>query len=1037
MTVTGSPQLALTIGTQTRQATYDQDLGTSLVFTYKVQAGDMDADGISIAANALTLNGGTVIATDTDESDTSVSYTLAGGADAGKFDIDGTTGMLTFQTAPDYETPGSAAGTNDYTVRVQVTSGTGTRVQTADQTITVTVTNVNEAPKITSGATFSVAENTTMVTTVTATDEDTSDRVTLTLNGGADAATFTIDSTTGVLTFNAPPNHEAPTDTGTDNIYEVVVRATDSSLYADQTLTVTVTDMDETDATLRTLTLADGAGPPVSIGAFDAATLSYTASVGAGVSSVTITAVDNSEDAADKTVTVSATATNSVGITAPDSQTLTILDDEGTPTVTIANAPVVTEGTNAQFTVTVSPPSTSAVTVDYTVASVGTDTAAAADYTGTTTGSLTIPADTATGTLSVAMTDDAVDEPDAETFTVTLTAVSTGASLGTTTTATGTIDDNDAPPVVSIAITDDEATVNEGDPDLTVEATVSLSTASGKTVTVDWRTAADTATADEDYTAVPDTLWTFPPGQTRQTVQVDILDDGTYEDPETFTIELVSPANTTLHTTDTRVEVTITSDDAAPNAPPTFTSAATFTVAENTTMVGTVEADDADAADDVTGYALQGGADMALFRLTPAGVLTFAAGPDHEQPTDTGSDNTYEVVVRATSGTGGRVLTADQTIRVEVTDVAEDDADLSGLSISPGRLTETFAADTTSYTASVGTSVGSVRVTPTAHHPDATIRVDGTIVVTSGEASAPLSLRAGSTTITIEVTAEDGLTTQEYTIAVTRAATPGGGGGGGGGGVQRPPADQHGDTHDTATVLDPTASTAGYLQSRADVDYFQVALPYGGVLSATTTGSTDTHGQLWQAQSGATQALRAAAAPGAPPGPLQRAQSGHTLTLVAEDTDSGPQRNFQLGEAVAAGTYYLAMSAGASGSGGAYTLAVQYSAAQFENPQPDSPQSGTGVLSGWVYDADSVESEFARPSGSVWQVPAATGTLRTDTAGVCGDSDNGLGLLWNWNKLGPGTHTVRAVVDGIVARAHPDRHDPGLRRVPARPERGI
>ena len=203
------------------------------------------------------------------------------------------------------------------------------------------------------------------------------------------------------------------------------------------------------------------------------------------------------------------------------------------------------------------------------------------------------------------------------------------------------------------------------------------------------------------------------------------------------------------------------------------------------------------------------------------------------------------------------------------------------------------------------------------------------------------------------------------------------------------------------------------------MDYFQVALPYAGVLSATTSGPTDTQGQLWQDAPGETQALRAAAAPGAPPGPLQRAQSGHTLTLVAADTDSGTRRNFQLGEAVAAGTYYLAVSAGTSGSGGAYTLEVQYSAAQFENPRPASPQSGLGVLSGWVCDADSVVIEFARPNDVVWQVPAAYGTLRTDTESVCGDSDNGFGLLWNWNKLGPGTHTVRAVVDGIVLPAHP------------------
>ena len=68
VTVTGSPQIGLTVGSATRQATYDatRSKGTLLVFTYTVQATDADADGISIAANALTLNGGTIsLASDT------------------------------------------------------------------------------------------------------------------------------------------------------------------------------------------------------------------------------------------------------------------------------------------------------------------------------------------------------------------------------------------------------------------------------------------------------------------------------------------------------------------------------------------------------------------------------------------------------------------------------------------------------------------------------------------------------------------------------------------------------------------------------------------------------------------------------------------------------------------------------------------------------------------------------------------------------------------------------------------------------------
>ena len=57
---TGSPQVALTIGTQTRQATFFSWSTQSLFFEYTVQGADRDEDGISIAANALALNGGTV-----------------------------------------------------------------------------------------------------------------------------------------------------------------------------------------------------------------------------------------------------------------------------------------------------------------------------------------------------------------------------------------------------------------------------------------------------------------------------------------------------------------------------------------------------------------------------------------------------------------------------------------------------------------------------------------------------------------------------------------------------------------------------------------------------------------------------------------------------------------------------------------------------------------------------------------------------------------------------------------------------------------
>ena len=96
----------------------------------------------------------------------------------------------------------------------------------------------NENPVITSSGSFSIAENTTAVTTVTATDSQT---LTYSIVGGADSALFSINASTGELTFNAAPDFEVPTDGGADNVYNVTVQASDGELAATQDVVVTVT----------------------------------------------------------------------------------------------------------------------------------------------------------------------------------------------------------------------------------------------------------------------------------------------------------------------------------------------------------------------------------------------------------------------------------------------------------------------------------------------------------------------------------------------------------------------------------------------------------------------------------------------------------------------------------------------------------------------------------------------------------------------------------------------------------------------------
>ena len=99
--------------------------------------------------------------------------------------------------------------------------------------------------------------------------------------------------------------------------------------------------------------------------------------------------------------------------------------------------------------------------------------------------------------------------------------------------------------------------------------------------------------------------------------------------------------------------------------------------------------------------------------------------------------------------------------------VSATNADLSDLALSAGPLDQAFQADQTSYTATVGFLNTVTTVTPTTDDVNATVTVNGAVVI-SGTASGAISLDEGSNTITVIVTAEDGTTTKTYTVEVTR-----------------------------------------------------------------------------------------------------------------------------------------------------------------------------------------------------------------------------------------------------------------------------
>ena len=166
------------------------------------------------------------------------------GTDRGDFDIDSSTGALRFKSVPDYERPADSGGNNVYNVQVRATDN-GTPALTGTLDITVTVTDVNEAPSTPTGRNaITVAENSTgNLARYSATDPDRGDTVTWGVSG-TDASAFRIDSS-GNLAFDGAPDYDSPADSGGDNIYNVRVDAKDESLTSSYDVAVTVTPVDE------------------------------------------------------------------------------------------------------------------------------------------------------------------------------------------------------------------------------------------------------------------------------------------------------------------------------------------------------------------------------------------------------------------------------------------------------------------------------------------------------------------------------------------------------------------------------------------------------------------------------------------------------------------------------------------------------------------------------------------------------------------------------------------------------------------------
>jgi voltage-gated potassium channel Kch len=185
----------------------------------------------SVAENTTAI--GTVSASDADGD--ALAYFIQGD-DSSLVTLTGN--VLSFNTAPDFEAPADANSDNVYKVTVVVSDGSAKDAKDLE----ISVTNVNEGPQLIVGSSFTVAENTSTVTTATVSDS--SSAVTFSLSG-TDSAAMTIGESSGVLAFAANPDFEAPADADADNVYNVTITATDDAGSNSADVTVTVTDVVE------------------------------------------------------------------------------------------------------------------------------------------------------------------------------------------------------------------------------------------------------------------------------------------------------------------------------------------------------------------------------------------------------------------------------------------------------------------------------------------------------------------------------------------------------------------------------------------------------------------------------------------------------------------------------------------------------------------------------------------------------------------------------------------------------------------------
>jgi subtilisin family serine protease/Ca2+-binding RTX toxin-like protein len=476
-------------------------------------------------------------------------------------------------------------------------TGPTTSSLTVNVALSGTATNGTDYTTIPTTVTFAAGSSTALVNLNVIDD---------TLVEGAETATLTVLSGTG---YTVGTSASAIVNIADNDPPQVSVVATDAN--AAETLLGTTPNpgqytLTRTGPTTSSLTVNVALSGTATNGT-DYTIIPTTVTFAAGSSTAVVNLSVTDDTLVEGTETAILTVTSGTGYTVGTvASAIVNIADNDPPQVSVvatdANAAETLLGTipnPGQYTLTRTGPTTSSLTVNVALSGTATN---GTDYTIIPT-TVTFAAGSSTAVVNLSVTDDTLVEG-TETAILTVTS-GTGYTVGTVASATVNIADNDLP-IIDLSA---NQTVVEGiTSPQNVIYTVTLSSDSTETVTVQYATVNNTAIAGSDYTATSGTL-TFDPGVTSQDIIIPILNNSLNEAQETFNLTLSSPTNAQLGTSITVTTITDTLTQDVTSTLPTNV--------ENLTLTGTT-------AINGTGNA----GDNVLIGNSANNILTGLAGND-------------------------------------------------------------------------------------------------------------------------------------------------------------------------------------------------------------------------------------------------------------------------------------------------------------------------------------------------------------------------------------------------------------------------